>query len=389
MQRTRLASKGWAASILALVGLLFPMALARPHRSSGSASPGTADALFTNGVVRLLKIEIPKAGLRSLDRDARTYVRATLREGNVVYTNCLIRLKGNAGSFQPVEDKPGLTVRFDEAGTFFHGLNKIHLNNSVQDSTCLSEWLCSEIFREAGVPAPRAAPVLVELNGRRLGLYVLLESVDRQFLARYFKNTHGNVYSPSSNADIDQPLDCIGGHENNLGSDLKALASAARASGAARLPQVLDMDRFISFLAVEVMLCHWDGYTFNVKNYLVYHNLDTGKMVFIPHDMDQMLGDPGRPVFPSVQGMVSQAILQGSSTRTRYWERFRDIDAHVFIAPVLTGRLDALVVKLSPQIKAYDPGLAREFVDNAQNLKARVVDRARNLRTQLDSADGP
>ena len=30
-------------------------------------------------------------------------------------------------------------------------------------------------------------------------------------------------------------------------------------------------DRFLSFLATEVMLCHWDGYALNRNNFRVYH----------------------------------------------------------------------------------------------------------------------
>lgn len=66
--------------------------------------------------------------------------------------------------------------------------------------------------------------------------------------------------------DITEPLDCIGGRDRNNQADLTALAEAAQRPSGAWLAQVLDMDRSISFLAMEVMLCHWDGYTFNVKN---------------------------------------------------------------------------------------------------------------------------
>jgi hypothetical protein len=377
-----------AASMLAFfaaVSFSIQPVLAKEDKNATRQAWAAADALFTNGIVRVLKIDLPNDSFKSLRRDPRNYVSATLHEDGLTYTNVLVRIKGGAGSFRPLDDKPGLTVRFDEASASFHGLNKIHLNNSVQDSTFLSEWVCSDIFRKAGVPAPRAAPMIVELNGRRLGIYVLLESVDQQFLAHYFTNTHGNVYSPSWNADITQPLECIGGRENNSRADLKALAAAARKPSTGQLPQVLDLDRFLSFVAVEVMLCHWDGYTFNVKNYLVFHDLDSQKMVFIPHDLDQMLEDPMRPALPhGVQGIVSRAVLNGSSKP--YLARFTDIYNRVFVASVLNKQIDGLVAKLSPQIAAYDPDLAQEFAINAKSLKRRILDRAQSLKTQLKSS---
>ena len=377
--------------ILALVavGLLSgTRTTAKPGKAEDRENKAAADALFTNGVVLVLKIDVPSAGMRSLRRDGRAYVRATVREGKTVYTNVMVRLKGGAGSFRPVDDKPGLTLKIGETnGPTFHGLKKLHLNNSVQDQTYLSEWLCSGLFRAAGVPAPRVAHALVELNGQRLGVYVLLESVNREFLAQYFKNPHGNVYSQGPNADINRPLEQIGGRENSNHADLRALAAAAREPGAPRLAQVLDMERFLSFVAMETILCHWDGYTFNVKNYAVYHDLDTGKMVFIPHDMDQMLRNARESIVPQAHGMVSSAILRVPETRQRYLERVGELSTNVFVAPVLTRRIDELVAKLTPVISNYDANLSRQFAVNAGDLKRRVANRARGLAAQLRPRD--
>jgi hypothetical protein len=251
----------------------------------------------------------------------------------------------------------------------------------------LSEWLCSELFREAGVPAPRAIPVLVELNGRRLGIFVLLESVDQQFLARYFKNTHGNVYCPPGNNDITEPLDCIGGRDKNNQADLINLASAAQAAGTARLSQVLDMDRFISFMAMEVMLCHWDGYTFNVKNYLLFHDLDAQKMVFIPHDLDQMLRNPNQPVLPRVKGVVSSDILEDNAAQKLYLDRFSKLYHSEFVASDLTRRIDALVTRLLPDLRTYDPKLAQAFVNRAASFDTRIINRAAGLERELKALD--
>jgi spore coat protein CotH len=102
-----------------------------------------------------------------------------------------IHLKGSAGSFRPVEDKPALTLNFDKfaPGQRFHGLKKIHLNNSVQDSSYLSEQISRELFLAAGVPTTRATQAKVQLNGRNLGVCVLVEGWNKQFLKRHFNKT--------------------------------------------------------------------------------------------------------------------------------------------------------------------------------------------------------
>ena len=160
--------------------------------------------LFGGSEVLRLRVEIPEKAIEKLKKyqwtfgpqQEREQVRATIREGNVVYTNVALHLKGAAGSFRAIDDKPALTMNFDKFadGQKFHGLQKLSLNNSVQDPTYVSEQLCREIFLKAGVPVPRATHARVELNGRDLGLYVLVEGWDKEFLKHHFKNPKGNLY---------------------------------------------------------------------------------------------------------------------------------------------------------------------------------------------------
>src|SRR5437773_1489830 len=153
------------------------------------------DDPFT-GAVPSLQIEIPAEGMQVLrqyhqvwrqPRPERIDVRATVREAGRVYTNVAIHLKGSY-TFQPIDAKPSLTLRFDKfaPGQRFHGMTKIHLNNSAQDPTGLCEQFARELFVAARVPTPRASPALVNLNGRELGLCVLIEGANKQFVKRNF-----------------------------------------------------------------------------------------------------------------------------------------------------------------------------------------------------------
>ena len=371
----------WAAAACSL------SALAGAEGGSRHGNPAAADALFTNGALHVLRITIPESGLGSLRQAPRTYVPATLHEGPNLWTNVHIRLKGGFGSFRQVDDKPGFTLNLADASGTFHGVKKFHLNNSVQDPTFLSEWLCGEIFREAGVPAARVAHAVVELNGRRLGLYLVLESINPEFLARYFKQTRGNLYSRGPNADITEPLERMGGGEATSWRELQALAAAAAEPDLqrlwVRLPQTVDLPRFLSLMAVDVVLDNWDGYTFNIKNYEVYHDLDTDRVVFMPHDLDQLFRNPSAPIIPDAHGIVARAVLREPQFRAAYRQRLDEVFTNFFDAPVLLRRIDGQVAKLAPELKNYDPGLAAELAHQSGNLKDRIVARARYLASQL------
>jgi hypothetical protein len=248
--------------LVATLGLFICLALELPVAGASAKHQAQVDALFATNQVVPIRIEISPEGIRSLRREPRKYVPATIREGDIVYTNLLIHLRGSIGSFRPVNGKAGFTVKVEKGAPRFHGLKKFHFNNSVQDHTYLSEWVCTELFRQAGVPAPRVTHAFVELNGRKLGLYQLKESFNEDFLARYFKNTEGNLYGQPGNADVSDPLERVQGPGENTHADLRLLARAAHEPNAAKsweqLQRVLDVNRFLSFMAMEVMLCHWD-----------------------------------------------------------------------------------------------------------------------------------
>src|SRR5260221_8457860 len=112
---------------------------------------GASDQFFINSAIPHLKIEIKGTNLVALRRNNRAYVRSTIREGDTVYSDVGIHVKGAAGSSRDLDDKPALTLHFNKFrdGQRFHGLDKIHLNNSVQDPSYLTELLCGELFRAA------------------------------------------------------------------------------------------------------------------------------------------------------------------------------------------------------------------------------------------------
>src|SRR5437667_6690703 len=182
-----------------------------PAQVAGRAAQ---DDIFHSTNLLRIAIEIPEEGIRTLrqypgrhDPQGRAEVPARVLESNTVYTNVAVHLKG-VGSSRPIDQMPSLTLDFDKFAPKqkFHGLTKISLNNSAQDSTCLNEKLSRELFAAAGVPVPRADHAVVTLNGRALGLYVLTEGYSKQFLQRYFKRSDGNLYDGGSLLDMDRPL---------------------------------------------------------------------------------------------------------------------------------------------------------------------------------------
>jgi len=369
------------------------------HAKEHKAAP--LDDIFAGTNVLRIEIKVSRAGMDELRRTGwgnnrdRPVVLATVQEGGRIYTNVTLHLKGSAGSFRPVDENPGLTLNFDKSapGQSFHGFHKLSLNNSVQDRSFLTEKICRELFDAAGVPVPRAGHAVVELNGRNLGLRVMVEGFGKHFLKRYFNNTSGNLYDGGFVQDINEGLAVNSGDNPRDRSGLRALASAARepnpTTRLARLEQTLDMDRFLSFVAMDIIECDWDGYAMNHNNWRIFHDLDSNKMVFIPHGLDQMFGvqrtTPDCAILPHLQGLVARAVLGTPEGRRRYLERVAQLYTNVFHVDALVKRVDELAAVINPAIAEYSPNAARRHEVEVENLKRRIVMRDESLSRQLSS----
>jgi hypothetical protein len=56
------------------------------------------------------------------------------------------------------------------------------------------------------------------------------------------------------------------------------------------MERMFDVQAYLKTLAMEVLVGHWDNYFANKNNYWLYHNMKTGKFVYLPYDMDNTWG---------------------------------------------------------------------------------------------------
>jgi hypothetical protein len=386
----RVPSPGWTLLLAVLVAGASLAVPPLPPRQ-----PDASDAFFDAGRIPRLKLTLSPEALDKLRKDARSYVEAKMTEdGGKTYGRIAVKLKGAAGSFRGVDDRPALTIKMDRfaKGPLFHDMDKFHLNNSVQDETYLHELLCSELFQQAGVPATRVAHARVWLNDRDLGLYVLKEGFSKRFLRRWFRDPSGNLYDGGFLKDLDGDLEKDGGAGPDDRSDLKAVVAACRHPDPAQrvrlLEERVDLDRFLTFMAIERMTCHWDGYSLNANNYRVYFDPgNQGRAVFFPHGMDQMFGDVGMGLRYHPHPMLAAAVMQSNVLRQRYLERCKALLPKFFPADPLIRRAEEVRQRLAPLLRDLDPNRAKEHAQRVREFKDRLRARGIHLRDQLKQPD--
>jgi len=364
---------------------LYPARSADAVRSvGGRGKSDRSDKFFADPQVSVFRIVLSQATMDSLRRSARTYVTGIVHVGTQVLTNVGVHLKG-MGSFQPLDLKPSFALKFDEfaPGQEFLDLTKLMLNNSVQDRTYLSEFLATRLFRDAGVPAARVTHARVTLNGRDLGLYVAIEAMNKRFLKRHFADNSGDLYEGYLR-DIDTRLDQDNG-TNTTQADVRALLGACGIANPSerfvRLEALLDVERFASFAAMEVLTAHWDGYTLHTNNYRLYHDPSSDKMSFITHGLDGVFRRPNISIQPPMKGVVSRALFQTAQGRRLYDQRLRTLYTNVYQLSVITNRLAEALMKLRG---ANLPGAHLAEIERQTDiLRERIARRVTRVGEQL------
>jgi len=399
--RARMGLERWVGLAL-LLGIAWsaPVAAAEPlkdglkPRTDSKAGKASA-AFFDEGIIPEMRIEISPEQLKKLEASNRAYVLCTVTETLITngakkettFVDVGIKMKGAAGSFRALNDRPALTLNMDKfkKDQSFHGLDKFHLNNSVQDGSLMCELISGHLFRQAGVPAARASHARVWLNKRDLGIYVLKEGFDPTFLRNFVDKATGNLYDGGFCREIDQPLEKDCGTGPNDHSDLKALRAACAipdlAKRQAELEKLLDIDQFLSFAAMEMLTCHWDGYCRNRNNYRLYFNPSDGKAMFFPHGMDQMFGDANFPLLEA-GGVAGSAVLQVPDFRTRYRKRLEEL-MPLFDPEKVNPVIDGVSQRLKPVLEAMNKDQARGYLGNIQGVKDRIKQRYVGIQKTL------
>ncbi len=285
--------------------------------------------------------EIEKYGLSQPFASIYTWFPGTVTVDGEVYTEVGVRKKGFLGSQS--ETKPSLKLRFDkyvEGQALGGAVERMALNNSIQDSSMINTCLAYQVFAAAGSPTPRCNFATVSVNGKNLGLYVHVEEYKSPFLARHFANAEGNLYegtvsdfTPEYRGTFEKKTN----EDADDWSDIDAVVAALQdpsAAGLESLAEAVDLDRFLTFWATEVLVGHWDGYSGDRNNYYFYREPDD-PFVFIPAGADDVfhLKDDPNPFDnisdppPSVLALaaIPNRLYRNDDWRAKYVARLKEL----------------------------------------------------------------
>jgi spore coat protein CotH len=189
----------------------------------------------------------------------------------------------------------------------FYGFKELSLSNNYDDASLTREKVVPEIFRDFGVPAPQTAFYRVYIDYGKgpiyFGLYTMIEIVDDTMIEDQFADSDGNLYKPEGTgasfaknsfnfSDFEKKS-----NEASDWSDVEALYeilhSDQRTSDATlwrtSLENILNVDEFLKWLAVNTTIQNWDTYGNMTHNYYLYNNPEDNRLNWIPWDNNEAL----------------------------------------------------------------------------------------------------
>ncbi len=404
--------------------------------------------LFSADSVHRIDLVVEESDWESMLENAtqEEYISCTAVIDNEKFANAAIRPKGNSSLTTVANsesDRYSFKLEFDhyDKNSSYYGLDKLCLNNAIQDNTCMKDFLCCQMMSSIGADAPLSSFVWITVNGEDWGLYTAVEGIEDGFARRVYGTEPGQIYKPDSMdmggggrgaekngraeaGEMPQMGGAMGGSgdvllqysdddpdsypnifDNTvLGEASEAekarLIQALKELGGGEVESCLNTDEILRYFAVHNFVLNEDSYTGTmIHNY--YLREKEGKLSMIPWDYNLAFGGMGggqdasalvnSPIDSPVSSgeiedrpMVAWIFSEGEYTG-RYHQILSQWIADFFDSGKFEALIDSAVQLISPYV-GNDPTAFctyEEFLKGAETLKEFCLLRAESIRGQL------
>jgi hypothetical protein len=319
-------------------------------------------------------------------------------------TNVGVRKKGFFGSLSTT--KPSFKVKFDEfvGGQQLNSMDRLTLNNNLQDPAHITQCLGYDLMRKAGLPAPRcnfAHVTVVAIDGPTEttvvdALYSHIDSIKDPFLRRNFgsDSDQGRLYEGTlsdfwtgSFRNTIEPKTASAAADT---TEIDALTTALMDPGltdSQRLSAIeglVDVGDFLRFWAAEGLIGHWDGYVDNQNNFWFYVDPADGLIRFIPWGTDDTFGqgnalrggDPTHADAIVPRSALARRLYEIASTKALYLAELQNQLDNVWDEAALHAEIDRMETLITPITGSLTTewNQVRTWVDDHRALVQAEID---------------
>jgi spore coat protein CotH len=300
-----------------------------------AAQGQTAEDLFSQETIQRIDLFVHSADWAKLKAEfqTNTYYPADFTWNGQTIRNIGIRSRGRGSRSA---HKPGLRLDFDRytSGGRFLGLKSLVLDNLTQDQSGIHESVAMAFYARIGIPASREIHARLYVNNEYSGLYTIVESVDKEFLARVFGSIGEDVQNDGWLYEFKYQDHWL---FNHLGEDLReymlrfeATTHESRSDEekyrpiedliqianvtppdrfATEVGAKLDLPQVVRFIAAQIFIAEVDGFLggFGINNLYLYRLENSDRHVFIAWDADNTFY---HPEYPTNSGMIDNILIR-------------------------------------------------------------------------------
>lgn len=222
------------------------------------------------------------------------------------FTDIGFRIKGGASRHFL---KKNWKFSFNEyvQGQKIYGMSKLNLKSMEMDPGALREKTCIGLLYSMNAYVYRGSYAQLYINGMNMGMYIMLEEINKQFLQSRFGNDNGLLYKCVGDlsylgADPDLYANCTAGDsmcytpETDEAEDFSLLRDFIAVLNKTpedefeeAIQKIFDVDLFLRTFTVEVLTGNWDG-IWDCNNYWLYYNPDVNVFQYFRQDLDVSFG---------------------------------------------------------------------------------------------------
>ena len=298
----------------------------------------TADELFNNQTLQRIDIYLHSSDWTNLQDNfqSNTYYPADFLWNGQTVRNAGVRSRGRGSRYT---HKPGLKIEFNKYSDKqkFLGLKSLVIDNLTQDPSGIHETVSMAFNARLGIPAPREAHVKLYVNNEYIGLYAIVENIDKEFLARIYGAINGNTQNDGWLYEFvwqdDWRFTDLGTdlaplklrfhattHESKSDEEqyrkLQELVTLANQTREDRFVEVLgsrfDLPGFVRYVAAQAFLGDTDGFlgAYGMNNFYLYRLENQDKHVLISWDTDHAFWGPLFPIKPDDTNVLMQQLMR-------------------------------------------------------------------------------
>ena len=352
--------------------------------------------VYDESLLRTVELEFTQPNywlLLTQNYASKTDIAATMKVDGQTFPNVGVRFKGNTsymGTQGSQKKSFNITMDFQDSTQHWDGYQTLNFNNAFEDPSFMREVAYLHLLRRH-LPAARASYIRLKINGQDWGLYPHVQQLNSEYLKEWFFSNDGTLWradapsgtGPGGPGGPGGPNwgDGTAGL-NFLGTDTalykkyytlkrseqpdpwQALVTLTQVLNQtpldqleAVIPEYLDLDRTLWFLAAEILFGDDDSYVYKGKmDYFLYRDAETGRMTPLEFDGNSCMV-PNRITWSpfyneaKVNYPLLNRLLAVPSIRQRYLAHFRTLIQDCFRPTVTHPLIDAYAAEIGKEVE--------------------------------------